>query len=59
MATYQTQVWTVLTSDSCNPITQDLDLMQRLTSTMAFLLNDLLSILNRGVIFTLIKTYWK
>jgi len=38
---------------------QDLELVERLNTSLAFFLNDLLSVMDRGFVFTLIKTYWK
>lgn len=38
---------------------QDLELVERLNTSLAFFLNDLLSVMDRGFVFCLIKTYWK
>lgn len=38
---------------------QDLELVERLNTSLAFFLNDLLSVMDRGFVFTLIKAYWK
>lgn len=38
---------------------QDLELVERLNTSLAFFLNDLLSVMDRGFVFSLIKTYWK
>ena len=38
---------------------QDLELVERLNTSLAFFLNDLLSVMDRGFVFTLIRTYWK
>uniref|UniRef100_A0A668A6J5 Dedicator of cytokinesis 7 n=1 Tax=Myripristis murdjan TaxID=586833 RepID=A0A668A6J5_9TELE len=43
----------------CYPSNQDLELVERLNTSLAFFLNDLLSVMDRGFVFTLIKTYWK
>uniref|UniRef100_A0AAR2KZ84 Dedicator of cytokinesis 7 n=1 Tax=Pygocentrus nattereri TaxID=42514 RepID=A0AAR2KZ84_PYGNA len=34
-------------------------LVERLNASLAFFLNDLLSVMDRGFVFSLIKTYWK
>lgn len=33
--------------------------MERLNTSLAFFLNDLLSVMDRGFVFTLIRSYWK
>lgn len=38
---------------------QDLELVERLNMSLAFFLNDLLSVMDRGFVFTLVRTYWK
>uniref|UniRef100_A0A3P8WNL6 DOCK7 n=1 Tax=Cynoglossus semilaevis TaxID=244447 RepID=A0A3P8WNL6_CYNSE len=38
---------------------QDLELVERLNTSLAFFLNDLLSVMDRGFVFTLIRVYWK
>uniref|UniRef100_A0A8C1AGS2 Dedicator of cytokinesis 7 n=1 Tax=Cyprinus carpio carpio TaxID=630221 RepID=A0A8C1AGS2_CYPCA len=38
---------------------KDLELVERLNTSLAFFLNDLLSVMDRGFVFSLIKTYWK
>uniref|UniRef100_A0A4W5RXC4 Dedicator of cytokinesis 7 n=1 Tax=Hucho hucho TaxID=62062 RepID=A0A4W5RXC4_9TELE len=38
---------------------QDLELVERLNTSLAFFLNDLLSVMDRGFVFSFIKTYWK
>lgn len=38
---------------------QDLELVERLNTSLAFFLNDLLSVMDRGFVFSLIKAYWK
>uniref|UniRef100_A0A673C3E9 Dedicator of cytokinesis 7 n=1 Tax=Sphaeramia orbicularis TaxID=375764 RepID=A0A673C3E9_9TELE len=35
------------------------DLVERLNTSLAFFLNDLLSVMDRGFVFTLIRAYWK
>uniref|UniRef100_A0A8C9VJQ1 Dedicator of cytokinesis 7 n=1 Tax=Scleropages formosus TaxID=113540 RepID=A0A8C9VJQ1_SCLFO len=37
----------------------DLELVERLNTSLAFFLNDLLCVMDRGFVFCLIKTYWK
>uniref|UniRef100_A0A8B9HJK2 Dedicator of cytokinesis 7 n=1 Tax=Astyanax mexicanus TaxID=7994 RepID=A0A8B9HJK2_ASTMX len=39
--------------------TIDLELVERLNASLAFFLNDLLSVMDRGFVFSLVKTYWK
>lgn len=41
------------------PLGQDLELVERLNMSLAFFLNDLLSVMDRGFVFTLVRTYWK
>uniref|UniRef100_A0A8C7S489 Dedicator of cytokinesis 7 n=1 Tax=Oncorhynchus mykiss TaxID=8022 RepID=A0A8C7S489_ONCMY len=48
-----------LTSDPVFLFNQDLELVERLNTSLAFFLNDLLSVMDRGFVFSLIKTYWK
>lgn len=38
---------------------QDLELVERLNMSLAFFLNDLLSVMDRGFVFSLIRAYWK
>ncbi|XP_047664248.1 dedicator of cytokinesis protein 7-like isoform X1 [Tachysurus fulvidraco] len=38
---------------------KDVELVERLNSSLAFFLNDLLSLLDRGFVFNLIRTYYK
>lgn len=33
--------------------------MERLNTSLAFFLNDLLSVMDRGFVFSLIRAYWK
>uniref|UniRef100_A0A672J8Z7 Dedicator of cytokinesis 7 n=1 Tax=Salarias fasciatus TaxID=181472 RepID=A0A672J8Z7_SALFA len=44
---------------SCFLTFQDLELVERLNTSLAFFLNDLLSVMDRGFVFTLIRAYWK
>lgn len=34
-------------------------MVERLNTSLAFFLNDLLSVMDRGFVFTLIRAYWK
>lgn len=43
----------------CISSNQDLELVERLNTSLAFFLNDLLSVMDRGFVFSLIKAYWK
>lgn len=43
----------------CVFVYQDLELVERLNTSLAFFLNDLLSVMDRGFVFTLIRAYWK
>lgn len=45
--------------NSCIFVYQDLELVERLNTSLAFFLNDLLSVMDRGFVFTLIRAYWK
>ena len=38
---------------------QDVELVERLNSSLAFFLNDLLSLMDRGFVFNLIRSYHK
>lgn len=40
-------------------LNQDLELAERLNTSLAFFLNDLLSVMDRGFVFTLTRAYWK
>lgn len=42
----------------CFP-TQDTEMIERLNTSLAFFLNDLLSVMDRGFVFSLIKAYYK
>lgn len=46
-----------LSQYSC--VFQDVELVERLNSSLAFFLNDLLSLMDRGFIFNLIRSYYK
>ena len=41
------------------PLPQDVELVERLNSSLAFFLNDLLSLMDRGFVFNLIRSYYK
>lgn len=43
----------------CVFLCQDLELVERLNTSLAFFLNDLLSVMDRGFVFTLVRAYWK
>lgn len=45
--------------NKCLFFNQDLELVERLNTSLAFFLNDLLSVMDRGFVFTLIRAYWK
>uniref|UniRef100_A0A674DUG5 Dedicator of cytokinesis 7 n=1 Tax=Salmo trutta TaxID=8032 RepID=A0A674DUG5_SALTR len=54
--------WVALSRLKPDPVflfNQDLELVERLNTSLAFFLNDLLSVMDRGFVFSLIKTYWK
>ncbi|XP_048395891.1 dedicator of cytokinesis protein 7 isoform X4 [Stegostoma tigrinum] len=38
---------------------KDIELIERLNISLAFFLNDLFSVMDRGFVFSLTKTYWK
>lgn len=40
-------------------VSQDVELVERLNSSLAFFLNDLLSLMDRGFVFNLIRSYYK
>lgn len=42
-----------------NNFLQDVELVERLNSSLAFFLNDLLSLMDRGFVFNLIRSYYK
>lgn len=41
------------------PPSQDVELVERLNNSLAFFLNDLLSLMDRGFVFNLIRSYYK
>ncbi|MEQ2296089.1 Dedicator of cytokinesis protein 7, partial [Ameca splendens] len=48
-----------IAGDIVSRFQKDLELVERINTSLAFFLNDLLSVMDRGFVFTLIKTYWK
>lgn len=40
-------------------LSKDVELVERLNSSLAFFLNDLLSLMDRGFVFNLIRSYYK
>ncbi|XP_028666764.2 dedicator of cytokinesis protein 7 isoform X8 [Erpetoichthys calabaricus] len=46
-------------ADIVSRFQKDLELVERLNNSLAFFLNDLLSVMDRGFVFSLVKTYWK
>lgn len=43
----------------CLRVFQDVELVERLNSSLAFFLSDLLSLMDRGFVFNLIRSYYK
>lgn len=43
----------------CFSVSQDTEMVERLNTSLAFFLNDLLSVMDRGFVFGLIKTCYK
>ncbi|KAB5584333.1 hypothetical protein PHYPO_G00106220 [Pangasianodon hypophthalmus] len=54
-----TALVSTIAGDIVSRFQKDLELVERLNTSLAFFLNDLLSVMDRGFVFTLIKTYWK
>ncbi|KAK7940498.1 hypothetical protein WMY93_003824 [Mugilogobius chulae] len=48
-----------ISADIATRYHKDVELMERLNSSLAFFLNDLLSLMDRGFVFNLIRTYYK
>uniref|UniRef100_A0A673C098 Dedicator of cytokinesis 7 n=1 Tax=Sphaeramia orbicularis TaxID=375764 RepID=A0A673C098_9TELE len=48
-----------IAGDVVSRFQKDLELVERLNTSLAFFLNDLLSVMDRGFVFTLIRAYWK
>lgn len=49
----------MITGDIVTRFQKDVELIERLNISLAFFLNDLFSVMDRGFVFSLIKTYWK
>uniref|UniRef100_A0AAY4CRS5 Dedicator of cytokinesis 7 n=1 Tax=Denticeps clupeoides TaxID=299321 RepID=A0AAY4CRS5_9TELE len=54
-----TALVSTIAGDIVSRFQKDLELVERLNMSLAFFLNDLLSVMDRGFVFSLIKTYWK
>ncbi|XP_063056673.1 dedicator of cytokinesis protein 7 isoform X16 [Engraulis encrasicolus] len=54
-----TALVSTIAGDIVSRFQKDLELVERLNMSLAFFLNDLLSVMDRGFVFTLIRTYWK
>ncbi|GAA6104476.1 dedicator of cytokinesis protein 7 isoform X4 [Tachysurus ichikawai] len=54
-----TALVSTIAGDIVSRFQKDLELVERLNTSLAFFLNDLLSVMDRGFVFCLIKTYWK
>ncbi|XP_046870241.1 LOW QUALITY PROTEIN: dedicator of cytokinesis protein 7 [Hypomesus transpacificus] len=54
-----TALVSTIAGDIVSRFQKDLELVERLNNSLAFFLNDLLSVMDRGFVFTLIKAYWK
>uniref|UniRef100_A0A1A8FHZ3 Dedicator of cytokinesis 7 n=1 Tax=Nothobranchius korthausae TaxID=1143690 RepID=A0A1A8FHZ3_9TELE len=54
-----TALVSTIAGDIVSRFQKDLELVERLNTSLAFFLNDLLSVMDRGFVFTLIRTYWK
>ncbi|KAM6963295.1 dedicator of cytokinesis protein 7 isoform 10-T10 [Aplochiton taeniatus] len=54
-----TALVSTIAGDIVSRFQKDLELVERLNTSLAFFLNDLLSVMDRGFVFTLIKAYWK
>ncbi|XP_061079182.1 dedicator of cytokinesis protein 7-like isoform X1 [Conger conger] len=48
-----------ISADISTKYHKDVELVERLNSSLAFFLNDLLSLMDRGFVFNLIRTYYK
>uniref|UniRef100_A0A8C7HWG8 Dedicator of cytokinesis 6 n=1 Tax=Oncorhynchus kisutch TaxID=8019 RepID=A0A8C7HWG8_ONCKI len=48
-----------ISADVAGRYHKDLELVERLNSSLAFFLNDLLSLMDRGFVFNLIRSYYK
>ncbi|XP_062854096.1 dedicator of cytokinesis protein 7 isoform X10 [Trichomycterus rosablanca] len=54
-----TALVSTIAGDVVSRFQKDLELVERLNTSLAFFLNDLLSVMDRGFVFSLVKTYWK
>uniref|UniRef100_H3DL65 Dedicator of cytokinesis 7 n=1 Tax=Tetraodon nigroviridis TaxID=99883 RepID=H3DL65_TETNG len=54
-----TALVSTIAGDIVSRFQKDLELVERLNTSLAFFLNDLLSVMDRGFVFTLIRAYWK
>ncbi|XP_039591199.1 dedicator of cytokinesis protein 7 isoform X12 [Polypterus senegalus] len=54
-----TALVSTVAADIVSRFQKDLELVERLNNSLAFFLNDLLSVMDRGFVFSLVKTYWK
>uniref|UniRef100_A0A8C5AWY2 Dedicator of cytokinesis 7 n=1 Tax=Gadus morhua TaxID=8049 RepID=A0A8C5AWY2_GADMO len=54
-----TALVSTIAGDIVSRYQKDLELVERLNTSLGFFLNDLLSVMDRGFVFSLIKTYWK
>ncbi|KAM6957051.1 dedicator of cytokinesis protein 7 [Aplochiton taeniatus] len=48
-----------ISADIASRYHKDVELVERLNSSLAFFLNDLLSLMDRGFVFNLVRTYYK
>ncbi|KAG9280103.1 dedicator of cytokinesis protein 6-like isoform X3 [Astyanax mexicanus] len=48
-----------ISADIASRYQKDVELVERLNSSLAFFLNDLLSLMDRGFVFNLVRTYYK
>ncbi|XP_078417461.1 dedicator of cytokinesis protein 7 isoform X10 [Cetorhinus maximus] len=49
----------MIAGDIVTRFQKDIELIERLNVSLAFFLNDLFSVMDRGFVFSLTKTYWK
>uniref|UniRef100_A0A669DN86 Dedicator of cytokinesis 7 n=1 Tax=Oreochromis niloticus TaxID=8128 RepID=A0A669DN86_ORENI len=54
-----TALVSTIAGDIVSRFQKDLELVERLNMSLAFFLNDLLSVMDRGFVFSLIRAYWK
>ncbi|XP_059922381.1 dedicator of cytokinesis protein 7 isoform X19 [Gadus macrocephalus] len=54
-----TALVSTIAGDIVSRYQKDLELVERLNTSLGFFINDLLSVMDRGFVFSLIKTYWK